>query len=352
MEALGRVLHSNALILGPETEAFEHEFAASIGAKHCVAVTSGTTAIHLALFALGIGPGDEVITVANTCVPTVAAIRLTGAAPKFVDVREDDLMMDVSQLEAVITGRTRCILPVHLWGMSVDMSALLEVAEAHGIVVVEDCAQALGTHYKGQPVGMYGRLGCFSFYPTKNLGAYGDGGAIATDDGELAAKLRRMRMYGYDGSPVAVEEGMNARIAEMQAAILRIKLRHFPDWLQLRLDAASAYNEGIQNTDIRKPKCPDNCRASYHQYVIRSEHRERLMEHLKANDIGFGVHYPTPIHKMPAYTPLTDDSLRLPVTEKSCNEVLSLPIHEGLIAEEIETVTQILNEYDREKEAG
>lgn len=346
MAALSRVLHSNALVLGPETEAFEQALASALGVSHCVGVTSGTTALHLALMGLGVGAGDEVITVANTCVPTVSAIRLVGARPVFVDVQESDLMIDPAQIRAAITPQTRCIVPVHLWGSAADMAAVLAIAREYDLLVVEDCAQAHGTLFHEQFVGTFGNAGCFSFYPTKNVGAYGDGGAIITNDDVLAARLRRIRTYGYDSSSIAQEEGMNARIAEMQAAILRIKLDRFPDWLNRRLRVATAYDERITNSSICKPRCHEAVRHSYHQYVVRTTNRRSLIETLRRRDIGFGIHYPVPVHRMPAYAALAR-SVSLPVTERACEEILSLPMHEALEDEDVEKVAAALNEFDK-----
>lgn len=345
MEALQRVLHSGRLVLGPETEAFEAEFAQYIGSKHCIAVGSGTTAIHLALMALGLKAGDEVITVSNTCVPTIAAIRLAGAIPVFADVRESDLMMDPEQVAAHITPKTRCILPVHLWGQSADMDAVMEVAKGQPekIPVVEDCAQGHGTTYRGRHVGTFGRIGCFSFYPTKNLGAYGDAGAVVTDDPGLGARLRSLRMYGYDQFAVAQEEGMNARITEMQAAILRVKLGVFPEWLARRRRVATLYNETINNPAIQLPPKQRHTEPSCHQYVIRCKHRQAIIDVLKANDVGFGIYYPTPVHLMPAYEFLGGSTLRLPVTVKASSEILSLPLHEGISPDEAGKVVNLVN---------
>jgi dTDP-4-amino-4,6-dideoxygalactose transaminase len=345
MEALSRVLHSNRLILGSETEGFEREFAQYMGVKHCIAVTSGTTALHLALLSLGVGPGDEVITVSNTCVPTVAAIRLTGALPVFIDIREDDLMMDTRQITSKITAKTRCILLVHLWGKSVALHEVLKIAEAHSLEVIEDCAQACGTLYQGLKVGTFGQMGCFSFYPTKNLGAYGDAGAIITHNDELAERLRKMRMYGYNSAGNAQMEGMNARISEMQAAILRIKLRVFPTWLNRRLEIAEFYNKTIQNLSIVKPQCLVACRPSYHQYVVCCKERTKFIEWLKNHDIGYGIHYPTPVHLMPAYEYLGIASHELPNTVRACSEILSLPIHEGISSKEVDYIVATINQF-------
>ncbi len=341
--ALHRVLRSGCLILGPETAAFEEEFADFVGARHCVAVTSGTAALHLSLMALGVGPGHEVITVSNTCAPTIAAIRLTGATPVFVDVREEDLLLDAEALAARIGERTRAIVPVHLWGHSVRMERVLEIAQRHGVPVVEDCAQATGTEYQGRHVGNFGELGCFSFYPTKNLGAYGDAGAIVTQNVEHAARLKALRMYGYQGSAVSSIEGTNARIAEFQAAILRVKLRVLPPWLARRRRIASLYDDHVRNPAITLPPRGGECVPSYHQYVIRCRSRQPVTEALAAAGIGFGVHYPVPVHLMPAYAFLGCESLKLPVTERASHKILSLPIHEALTKEEALEVARILN---------
>ena len=345
MDAFLRVLRSNYLILGPETEAFENEFAKFMGAKHCIAVSSGTTALHLALFALGIGQGDEVITVSNTCTPTIAAIRLTGATPVFIDVGEEDLMMDTGLIKSHLTDKTRCILPVHLWGMSVDMDEVMSIATTHSLAVVEDCAQAQGTRYNERYVGTFGKVGCFSFYPTKNLGAYGDAGAIITDDDDLADHIRKKRMYGYDHTGIAVEEGMNARIAEIQAAVLRIKLRLFEKWLGKRVDIAQTYNTKINNSLISKPGFNFKCTPSYHQYVVRCQHRDELAGHLRNNEIGYGIHYPTPVHLMSGFEFLGGQTLHLPITERACSEILSLPIHEGLNENEMKKIVDTVNNY-------
>lgn len=341
MQAVQRVLHSGRLILGPETEAFEQEFAAHVGAKHCIGVTSGTTALHLALLGLGIGHGDEVITVANTCAPTVSAIELTGAKPVFVDVRDEDLMIDPELIEQAITERTKVILPVHLWGQGVDIQQIGAIASAAGIPVIEDCAQAQGTYFDGQHAGTFGIMGCFSFYPTKNLGAYGDAGAIITNDDELAALLKLKRMYGYAHPNISEVTGMNGRIAEIQAAILRVKLRALPDWLTQRNAIAARYHEAIANPRIALPHLHPGRKHAYHQFVIRCQDRPQVIQALDQNQIGYGIHYPMPIHQMPAYEHLR---CPLPVTEKAAQEILSIPLHEALTDSEVDTIINTLNE--------
>jgi aminotransferase EvaB len=343
MAAIQRTLHSGSLILGPETEAFEQEFAAHVGAKHCIGVTSGTTALHLALLGLNIGLGDEVITVANTCVPTVAAIELTGATPVFVDVRDEDLMIDPDLVEQALTKRTRCILPVHLWGQGVDIARLVEIARQADISILEDCAQAQGTHINGQHAGTFGVAGCFSFYPTKNLGAYGDAGAIITDNDELAARLRRQRMYGYTRPNYAEEPGMNARIAELQAAILRVKLRYLPEWLERRRAIADRYHRELNNPLIQVPHLHEERGHAYHQFVIRCQDRAQVIAALEAQAIGSAIHYPTPVHQMPPYRHLGGP---LPITERASAEILSIPIHEALTDHHVDLIIATLNEVD------
>jgi dTDP-3-amino-2,3,6-trideoxy-4-keto-D-glucose/dTDP-3-amino-3,4,6-trideoxy-alpha-D-glucose/dTDP-2,6-dideoxy-D-kanosamine transaminase len=346
MAALSRVLHSDRLIHGPETEGFEREFAAAVGARHCVAVTSGTAALQVALMALDVGEGDEVITVANTCAPTATAIRLTGARPVFVDVRPDDLQMDVARVGARVSRRCRCILPVHLWGHAVDLAPLLALAERHGVPVVEDCAQAQGTLYRGKQVGTFGRLGCFSFYPTKNLGAYGDAGAVVTDDGELAARLRRLRMYGYDAQGVAVDAGGNFRIAEFQAAVLRVKLRHLDAWLERRRRNAATYGDELRHPEVELPPVPDGTLPSYHQYVVRCRDREAVTRGLDVAEIQYGVHYPTPLHRMPAFAGGAPAD-GLAVTDAASRRILSLPVHEALTDDEVRRVCEVLGGVPR-----
>jgi aminotransferase EvaB len=346
MEAFRRVLHSGHLMLGPETKAFEKEFAEFTGAMYCIGVSSGTTALHLALMALGIGPGDEVITVANTCAPTVAAIELCGATPVFVDVRDEDLMIDANRIREAITGRTKCIIPVHLWGQCVDIEAVLDVAKEARLLVVEDCAQAQGTEFKNKHVGVFGNAGCFSFYPTKNLGAYGDAGAVVTDDDELAERLGRMRMYGYDEEGRSVEKGMNARISEVQAAVLRVKLGLLPQWLDKRKQIAAYYDNNLANSGVTLPARHNDRAHSFHQYVVRSRIRREIIDAFKNKGIGFGIHYPIPLHFMPAYKGVRRFPKSLYVTEAACEEILSLPIHEALLTEEAEQVVTVIKGLD------
>lgn len=344
LEAIQGVLRSGRLILGAETEGFEREFAEACGAKHCIGVNSGTDALYISLATLGVGPGDEVITVANTCVPTIAAIRMTGAVPVFVDVDDATCMMDTDLIEAAITARTKAIVPVHLWGGAVDANALGAIAAQHGIPVVEDCAQSFGTTYRGRQTGNFGVTGCFSFYPTKNLGAFGDAGAVITNDDALAVGLRRTRMYGYDEQRVAVQGGVNARISEFQAAILRIKLRYFAADLERRLAHADRYRSGIENAALSFPVVHADVRHSYHQFVVMCESRDALRGYLSAHGIGNDVHYPVPIHRMPAHAAFGPEG-GLPKTERACDRIVSVPVHGALSADEVEQVVQALNAY-------
>ncbi len=347
LTAVSRVLDSNKLVLGPETEAFEYEFASWLGINHCIGVHSGTTALHLALWAVGVQPGDEVITVANTCPPTITAIRLCGAVPVFADVHPKTAMLDVKDAASLITAKTKAIVAVHLWGMCVDMPALNHLAKEHGLTVIEDCAQAHGTTLHSTPVGTLGRVGCFSFYPTKNIGAYGDAGAVVTNDPELASRIRAMRTYGYDNTPgVSSIEGMNARINEIQAAILRIQLqRYILVNLPQRLTIAEAYHAGIDNPAIRLPVVPEGCSPTYHQFVVRCKERDALKAHLKDKGIICSIHYPHPVHQMPAYAPLHTGRI-LTATEKACCEILSLPLHTDMTKADTAHVINAVNSFN------
>lgn len=344
LEAVRRVLRSGRLILGPETEAFEHEFAEACGVQHCIGVTSGTDALYVALRTLGVGAGDEVITVANTCVPTIAAVRMTGATPVFVDIDESTCMMNPALTEAAITNKTKAVLPVHLWGMAADLEALVGIAEHRKIALVEDCAQSFGTLFRGSQTGTFGAAGCFSFYPTKNLGAFGDAGAIVTNDDDLATRLRRTRMYGYDDHRVAIQPGVNARISEIQAAMLRIKLRYFPEDLDRRLANAGRYRAEVENEIVAFPTILEGVRASYHQFVVRTDRRDALRAHLDNAGIANDVHYPVPVHQMPAYDGYAPAD-GLPTTERACDEVVSVPVHGALTREEVDAVVQALNDF-------
>jgi len=337
--AIDAVLESGQLILGPQVEAFEAEFARYVGAAQGVGVGCGTAALSLALEALSIGPGDEVITVANTAVPTVSAIRAVGATPRFVDVRPDTLLMDPDAVQAAIGPRTRALVPVHLYGLAAEMAPLADLARRHGLALVEDCAQAHGTRYGARHVGTFGQVGCFSFYPTKNLGALGDGGLCVTDDPALAGRLRMLRNHGWGADRVAACEGINSRLDEIQAAVLRVKLRHLDRALARRRDVARQYTAALSGLDCRLPlHTAGAAQHSFHLYVLRVACRAALLEALRAARVGFGLHNPQAIHLMPAYKFLGYRRAQLPVTELAVQQVLSLPMYPELRPDEVQRV--------------
>ncbi|RME35204.1 MAG: DegT/DnrJ/EryC1/StrS family aminotransferase, partial [Thermoflexia bacterium] len=284
--AIGRVLARGRFILGEEVATFEEEFAAACGVACAVGVASGTDALHLALRACGIGPGDEVITVSHTAVATVAAIELAGARPVLVDVDPRRYTMDPARVEERITPRTRAILPVHLYGCPADLAPLLEMARRYGLLLIEDCAQAHGARYRGRPVGSWGEIAAFSFYPTKNLGAFGDGGAVVTNDPTLAERVRLLREYGWARRYISHLRGTNSRLDELQAAVLRVKLRYLESWNARRREIAALYrellSEGVARWGLVLPEEPPDARHVYHLYVVRTPHRDALREHLKS----------------------------------------------------------------------
>jgi len=338
--AIGRVLDSGQLILGAEGRALETEFAAYTGAAAGIGLNSGTDAVALALKALEVGPGDEVITVANAGVPPVAAIRMSGATPRFVDVHPGTLLMDPDALEGALTPRTRCVLPVHLYGQPVPLDPVVEFAERHGLHVVEDCAQAHGATYRGRHVGVFGSIGCFSFYPTKNLGAFGDAGMCITDDQALEDRLRALRQYGFKEDRHAHLEGVNSRLDELQAAILRVRLHHLNRSIQERREIARLYTERLNGSSFRMLEAVDDTRHAYHLFVIQVADRARLIAALERASVGFGIHYPEPVHLMRAYKFQGQGKGALPVSEQSCESVLSLPLFEGMEKDEALWVTR------------
>ncbi|MBI5877346.1 MAG: DegT/DnrJ/EryC1/StrS family aminotransferase [Chloroflexi bacterium] len=321
--AIRDVFASGRYILGTQVEAFEREFAAYCGAKHGVGVGSGTEAIHIALLACGIGPGDEVITVPNTAIATIAAIEQTGARPVLADV-DATRSLDPMAFEAAITARTRAVVPVHLYGAPADLDPISAIARRHNLRVIEDAAQAHGATYNGRRVGGIGDLGCFSFYPTKNLGAYGDGGLITTNDDALADRLRLLRQYGWRTRDHSVLRGLNSRLDEMQAAILRVKLRHLDAWNARRRALAAAYDRALPDTIVKPPR-PAGREAVYHLYVIESPQRDALRAHLKARGIETLIHYPIPAHQQEAYTDM--DWGAFPVSEQLAGRIFSLPLY-------------------------
>lgn len=336
--AIARVLTSGRYLLGPETTAFEVEFAAFVGVEHCVSCASGTEALHLALRACGIGPGDEVITVSHTAVAMVAAIDLCGARPVLVDIERATFNLDPRGLEAARSPRTRAVIPVHLYGQPADLRAIAEFCRRHGLRLIEDCAQAHGATVfpdtgEGSPacavrVGSLGDLAAFSFYPTKNLGALGDGGAVVTRDCRLAETLRSLRQYGWRQTRyISDEPGWNVRMDELQAAILRVKLRGLDEDNERRRALAARYHERLTGLpDLVLPRESPQGRGVWHQYVVRSPRRDALAEYLRGAGIGTLVHYPVPVHRQPAYASRALAAGALPETVTAAAEVLSLPM--------------------------
>lgn len=344
-EAVARVLSKGWYILGEEVKKFESEFASYIGAAQAVGVGSGTEALHLALLACGIGEGDEVITVSHTAVATVAAIELAGATPVLVDIEPGPYTLNPVRLEAAITSRTKAIIPVHIYGQPADLEPVLEIAGRHKVRVIEDCAQAHGARYKGRRVGSFGDIGCFSFYPTKNLGAIGDGGMLITSDPELAERAYLLREYGWAERYVSSFPGLNSRLDELQAAILRVKLRHLDADNRARARLADKYDEALTGLGLTLPRRRPDAQQVYHLYVIRSAHRDDLQLFLKSKGIGALVHYPVPIHLQPAYKGRFRGSDGLPETERAAREVLSLPIYPELNESELQLVISNVQDF-------
>lgn len=337
--AIRRVLQSGHYILGPEGEAFEKEFAQWLGATGAVGVANGTDAIELALRALGIGPGDKVATVANTVTATVAAIFATGARPIYVDVEPGTMLMDVAALGTLLSTlrdpKIKAVVPVHLYGQAVDMPRLVDVATVHNLAIVEDCAQAHGATVGGRKAGTWGRLSAFSFYPTKNLGALGDGGAVCGSDDAALEQIRHLRQYGWRKRYVSELHGRNSRLDEIQAAILRVRLTRLDADNARRAVIAARYLDGLRGLPLVLPATADGREHCWHQFVVRTPRREELRSHLEKRHIFCGVLYPVPIHRQPAYH---DAAQSLPHTEQACAEVLSLPLHAGLADSDIDRV--------------
>lgn len=339
-EAYSRVLASSRFILGDETRCFENEFAAYIGAGYGVGVNSGTDALHLALRAFSIDSGDEVITVSHTAVATVAAVEMSGATPVLVDIDPTTFTLDPTRLEEAITPRTKAVIPVHLYGQPADLGPIMRIAHRHDLRVIEDCAQAHGALYYGHRVGSWGDLGCFSFYPTKNLGALGDGGMVVTSDPVLAERLRLLREYGWKERYLSAIPGVNTRLDELQAAFLRKKLPYLNADNEERRRLASIYNEALDLPGIAVPRRQQDAEHVYHLYVIRTSHRQPLMEYLKTRGIDTLIHYPLPIHMQQAYRHRLLGSKNLIETERAAGEVLSLPLYPGLTSDEQQTIIE------------
>lgn len=327
--AIQRVLDGNVYILGEEVSGFEREFAAYVGAQFGIGVANGTDALHLALRALGIGPGDEVVTTPHTAIATIQAISMSGATPVLADITNDRFTMNPEQVERVITPRTKALLPVHLYGQPADLGALLEIAERRGIPLIEDCAQAHAATWDGRQVGSIGRIGCFSLYPTKNLGAIGDGGIVTTSDPEVADRLKLLRQYGWRTGQVSEITGFNSRLDELQAAILRAKLVHLDAMTARRRAIAAAYIDGLKDLPLALPRAATGTEHAYHLFVIRSDGRDALKAHLATRNVMAGIHYPLPAHRHPAYA-ASHGTVSLPVAERVVGEILSLPMYPEL----------------------
>ena len=338
--AIQGVLDSCQFTLGSEVAAFEQEFAAYCGAAHGVGVNTGTSALHLALLAAGIGRGDEVITIPFTFVATVSAIDYTGATPVFVDIDPRSFTMDAGAIEAAITDKTKAILPVHLYGQPADMDPILEIARRHGLIVIEDAAQAHGAEYKGRRAGSMGDMGCFSFYPGKNLGACGEGGMVVTDNAEYARTIRMLRDWGAEKKYHHVLKGYNFRLEGMQGAVLRVKLRHLEAWTEARRAAAARYDLLLQGSGVPTPQAMAYARHVYHIYAIRTCHRQAWQDALQAQGIQTGIHYPTPVHLLPAFADLGYHAGQFPHAERAANEVLSLPMFAELTEAQGEEVAR------------
>ena len=336
--AVARVLETGQFVLGDEVAAFEREFAAFCGAAHGVAVNSGTSALHLALLAAGVGAGDEVITVPFTFVATAAAIGYTGARPVFVDVDDRSLNMDASLIERAITPRTRAVMPVHLYGQPADMDPIRAIAARHGLTVIEDAAQAHGARYRDRPAGSLGDLACFSFYPSKNLGACGEGGMVVTGSAAHAATIRSLRDWGQQEKYRHDLRGFNARMEGFQGAVLRVKLRHLPDWTARRQRVAARYHEELAATGLVLPRPMPDATHVYHLYTVRTAGRSALQAALQAEGVATGLHYPIPIHLQPAYADLGLPRGSFPVAERAADEVLSLPMFPEMTDVQIDAV--------------
>jgi dTDP-3-amino-3,4,6-trideoxy-alpha-D-glucose transaminase len=347
METVERIASKSAFTLGPELERFEEAFASFCGTEHAAGVSSGTAALEIALQALGVGPGDEVIVPTYSFIATAEAVSTVGATPVIVDVDPETALITAEIVEAALTPRTRCVIPVHLFGRPVEMDPLLALCRERGVAVVEDACQAHGALYRGRPVGSLGDAGCFSFYPTKNLGGWGDGGALVTSDPELDAKVRLLRSHGEGVRHHHELATGTHRLDTLQAAILEVKLRHLPDWNQRRRDAAEALRAGLAGTAVVSPTpAAADSDHVYHLFVVRSAERDALRDHLDARGIASAIHYPTPIHLQPAYAELGLRAGDLPIAERLAGENCSLPIFPAITDEQIAEIVAAVQGFE------
>lgn len=343
-DAVLRILASTQFALGPEVAAFEKEYADYCESSHCIAVNSGTSALHLALLAAGVKPGDEVITVPFTFVATAAAILYAGAKPVFVDIQPQSYTMDPAKIEKAISPKTKAIVPVHLYGQPADMGPILEIARVHSLVIIEDAAQAHGATYKGKRVGSIGDLACFSFYPGKNLGAYGEGGAVTTHNPEYARVIQMLRDWGQGKKYFHTLKGFNYRMDGIQGAVLRVKLRHLEKWTEARRSSATLYDQLLDGSGVIPPRAMPYARHVYHIYAVRHPQRDQLIPLLQAKGVSTGIHYPIPVHLQEAYADLGYRAGDFPQTERVAQEVLSLPMFAELNRDQIRAVAGALRE--------
>jgi len=343
--AIQNVIDNTSFIMGPAVRTFEDAFAAYCGAAHCIGVSNGTAALELALRAYGIGPGDEVITVAHTFIATAEAISALGATPVFVDIDPDTYTLNSNLLAAAITLNTRAVLPVHIYGQPADMTSINLIAKAHGLVVIEDAAQAHGATWQGQLAGTLADAACFSFYPGKNLGAYGDAGALTTNDVTIAEKVRLWRNHGRRSKYLHDLKGFNERIDTLQAAILGAKLPHLAAWTAARRRLAARYSELLADCEVVLPQVAAEAEPAWHLYVIRTPHRDPLLDFLKQHGVEAGIHYPVPLHLQPAYTDLNYQVGDLPVTEMVADTCLSLPLYPEMIDAQQDRVVELVRQF-------
>jgi dTDP-4-amino-4,6-dideoxygalactose transaminase len=350
VRALGEVVDTSAFILGSKVTEFEKAFAAYVGARHCVGVNSGTSALHLALIGAGVGPGDEVITVPMTFIATSWAISYVGATPVFVDVDPNTYTVDVRQVERRITSRTKAILPVHLYGQPADLGPLLEIGRRHGIPLIEDAAQAHGARWRERAAGTLGLCGCFSFYPGKNLGAMGEGGAVVTDDDQIAARLRALRDHAQAERYYHNEIGFNYRMDGFQGAVLGVKLRHLEKWTEARRLLAERYRKLLAGLPLQLPQEAAERRHVWHLFVVLHPQRDRVRAGLEARGVQTGLHYPIPVHLQKAYEHLGHHPGDFPVSERIARECLTLPLYPGMTIRQqdavVEALTEVLNEVE------
>lgn len=343
--AIQGIIDSSSFVMGPAVQRFEEEFAAFCNVAHCVGVSNGTAALELALRALNIGPGDEVITSAHTFIATAEAISNVGATPVFVDIDRDYYNLDPAAVAAAITGRTRALLPVHIYGQPAEMTQLQALADEHGLALVEDAAQAHGATWAGQHTGGLAQLACFSFYPGKNLGAYGDAGAVTTNDAALAERVRLLRNHGRRSKYLHEVVGTNERIDAIQAAILRAKLPYLAGWTAQRQALAARYNALLADCEVILPQVHPHATAAWHLYVIRMPQRDRLLHYLKEHGVEGGIHYPVPLHLQPAYAGLGYQSGDLPVTEAVAESCLSLPLYPEMSEAQQDRVVELVHTF-------